>query len=132
MADPASKDEAAKARIIGHMNADHAESLSYYLQHYISLSPRVARGAILCDISLSAMTLRTTDNKTHTIPFSPPMTSWAEARTRSVDMDRVSRNALDISSIRITSYDPPQNFLLMLMSSPSLVAAMIWATSVVS
>jgi hypothetical protein len=109
MAEQVSKDEVAKARIIGHMNADHADSLSYYLQHYCSLSPRTARGAILSDISLSAMTLRTTDNKTHTIPFSPAMTSWAEARTRSVDMDRESRSALDISSIRITFYEPPRS-----------------------
>ncbi|KUJ13593.1 uncharacterized protein LY89DRAFT_687627 [Mollisia scopiformis] len=108
MADQSSKDEAAKARIIKHMNADHADSVSYYLQHYCSLSPRAARGAALSDISLSAMTVRTVDNKTHTIPFTPPMTSWAEARTRTVDMDRESRSALDVSSIRITSYEPPR------------------------
>lgn len=109
MADLESKNEAAKARIIKHMNADHAESLSYYLQHYRSLSARAARGAILDDITLSAMSLRTTDNDLHQIPFNPPMTSWAEARQRTVDMDREAREALGISSIRITTYEPPRS-----------------------
>jgi hypothetical protein len=108
MADQASKDAASKQRIIKHMNGDHADSLSLYLQHYCKLSARTARGAVMTDISLSAMAFRTTDGKTHTIPLKPPMTSYAEARTRSVDMDREARSALDLSSIRITSYLPPR------------------------
>ncbi|KAL5323738.1 hypothetical protein ACEPPN_008279 [Leptodophora sp. 'Broadleaf-Isolate-01'] len=102
------QDEAAKARIIKHMNADHADSLSYYLQHFCKLSSRTAHGAIISSITLSSMTLKTTDGKSHTIPFEPPMKSWSEARTRTVDMDREARTALDISSIRITEYDPPR------------------------
>jgi len=109
MGDQASKDAATKQRIIKHMNGDHADSLSLYLQHYCNLSARSTRGAVMTDISLSAMTFITTDGKTHTIPFSPPMASYADARTRSVDMDREARSALDISSIRITSYLPPRN-----------------------
>jgi hypothetical protein len=104
MADQASKDAASKHRIIKHMNGDHAETLSLYLQHYCKLSARAARGASMTDISLSAMIFRTSDGKTHTIPLNPPMASYAEARTRSVDMDREARSALDVSSVRITSY----------------------------
>ncbi|KAH7407120.1 hypothetical protein BKA64DRAFT_665875 [Cadophora sp. MPI-SDFR-AT-0126] len=102
------QDEAAKARIIKHMNADHADSLSYYLQHFCKLSSRTAHGATLSSISLSSMTLQTTDGKKHTIPLDPPMKSWSEARTRSVDMDREARSALDISPIRISEYEPPR------------------------
>jgi hypothetical protein len=108
MADQASKDAAAKQRIIKHMNNDHADSLSLYLQHYSKLSARSARGAIMTDISLSAMTFQTTDGKTHTIPLKPPMISFADARTRSVDMDREARSALNVSSIKLTSYLPPR------------------------
>ncbi|KAL2072922.1 hypothetical protein VTL71DRAFT_10246 [Oculimacula yallundae] len=102
------QDEAAKARIIKHMNADHAESLSYYLQHFCKLSSRIAHGATLTSITLSSMTFKTTDGKTHTIPLNPPMKAWSEARQRSVDMDREARNGLGISSIRITEYEPPR------------------------
>ncbi|CZR67972.1 related to integral membrane protein [Phialocephala subalpina] len=108
MADPISKDEAAKARIIKHMNADHADSLSLYLQHYCHLSARSTRNAQISSISLAHMSLQTTDGKAYSIPFSPPMTSWAEARTRTVDMDREARTALDVSNIKITSYEPPR------------------------
>jgi hypothetical protein len=106
MADP-SADTAAKERIIKHMNADHQNSLTYYLQHYGKLSHRSARCATLTDISLSAMTLQTTNGKKHKIPFSPPMKSWSDARTRTVEMDRVARSALDISPIRVTEFVGP-------------------------
>ncbi|PBP16235.1 hypothetical protein BUE80_DR013052 [Diplocarpon rosae] len=102
------QDEAARARIIKHMNADHADSLSYYLQHFCQLSPRAARGGTLVAISLAAMRLRTADGRAHTVPFQPPLTAWSEARARSVAMDREARAALDISPIRITAYAPPR------------------------
>ncbi|TVY34028.1 hypothetical protein LOCC1_G008649 [Lachnellula occidentalis] len=37
------------------------------------------------------------------------MKTYAEARQKSVDMDRESRAALDISSIRLTSYQRPRS-----------------------
>jgi hypothetical protein len=107
MADQASKDAAAKERIIKHMNEDHQRSLSYYLQHYCRLSSRAASKATLSDISLTTLTLLDSYNKTHKIPFDPPMTSYAEVRPRVVEMDRESRAALGISSISITEYSPP-------------------------
>jgi hypothetical protein len=106
MADP-SKDAATQERIITHMNADHQSSLSLYLQHYLSLSPSLAANPKLTSISLSSLTLQTTDGRTHSIPFNPPMTSYAEARARSVAMDKESRAGLGLSTIKITSYIPP-------------------------
>ncbi len=108
MAEQASKDAAAKQRIIKHMNNDHADSLSLYLQHYSKLSASPARGATMTDISLSAMTIQTTDGKTHTISLKPPMSSFADARIRSVEMDREARSALDLSSIHLSTYLPPR------------------------
>jgi hypothetical protein len=108
MADPA-KDAAIRKRIITHMNADHQSSLSLYLQHYLSLPPRTASYPELTSISLSALTLETTDGKTHTIPFTPPMTSYAEARARAVAMDHESRTGLGLSTIKITTYIPPSS-----------------------
>lgn len=110
MADPgqAAKDAAIKQRIISHMNADHQISLSYYLRHYKQLSSREARSPILSNISLESMTVTAVDGKTYTIPFDPPLKSFAETRTRVVDMDRECREALDISNIRITEYEAPR------------------------
>lgn len=104
------KEAAAKGRIVKHMNADHATSLSLYLQHYCHIRPGAARGAQLEDIGFNSMTIRTKDGKTHEIAIEPPMASWSDARPRVVEMDRITRDALDISPIRITSYIPPTSF----------------------
>jgi len=128
MEDQAAKDTAAKERIIKHLNADHQRSLSYYLQHYANVSARTARAPTITDISFSAMTLRTTDGKTHSIPFNPPMKSWSEARTRTVEMDREARAALDISDIRITEYEPPADVLQMAILGICLFTFTMFAT----
>jgi hypothetical protein len=88
------------------MNNDHADSVALYAQHFCKLSRSTARGAKLEDIDLDGMTISASGNQ-HRIPFSPPMKAFAEARTRTVDMDREARAALDISSTKITSYIPP-------------------------
>jgi len=106
MADPA-KEAATKQRIITHMNNDHAESLSLYAQHYLQLSPRASQHAQLKDITLNGMTILTSSGQTHTIPFNPPMSSFADARPRVVEMDQASRRALGISSIKVDRYIPP-------------------------
>ncbi len=108
-ADEAAQETAVKQRIIKHMNGDHADSLALYLQHYLHLTSRAASGAKLADLSLSEMTILTRDDKAHIVRFSPPMTGWADTRTRTVDMDRECRRALGISSIRITEYEPPRS-----------------------
>lgn len=107
MADSA-KDAASKQRIIKHMNDDHADSLAVYTQHFCKLSQSASKGAKLADIDLDGMTL-SASGKEHRIPFSPPMKSYAEARARSVELDREARNGLGISSTKITTYLPPSS-----------------------
>lgn len=124
MADQATKDAAAKARVISHMNADHQRELSHYvssgllcppfsradlftkLRHYAKLSASAARSPKLDDISLSSMTISTPASGTHTIPITPPMSSYADARLRAVSMDETARSALGISSVQIKSFVP--------------------------
>jgi len=128
MADQAAKDAASKQRIITHMNNDHSESLSLYLQHFAQLSARTARDSKMTDISLETMTFRTSDGKTQTIPLSPPMTSYAEARTRSVEMDREAREALNISSIKVTRYLPPRKPLHIVTFAACSLMYVVFAT----
>ena len=77
------------------------------LRHYAKLSSSTASSPTLTDISLSQLVFRTRDGNTHVIPFQPPMKSFSEARVRTVEMDRESRAALDLSSIRVTEFDLP-------------------------
>ena len=98
-------DDAAKARIISHMNSSHADSLSAYLQYYNRVPLPAASNPSMVDISLSSMTIRDANLKTHIVRFSPPMASLADARVRTVAMDTEARRAL---GVRITSYTPPR------------------------
>lgn len=91
MADQAAKEKAAKERIITHLNNDHQQSLTYYLQHYNSLSQWESSSPILTDITFDALTFRLASGGRSTIPLYPPMTSWSEARIRTVEMDRIAR-----------------------------------------
>lgn len=128
MEDP--KADAAKARIISHMNADHSLSLSYYLRHYAQLSASQARKPSMLDISFDSMTLQTAAGKKHTIPINPPMNSWADARLRAVDMDREAREGLGIDSIRITAYEPPKTpFHIFVFTTCACVVIIFTASS---
>lgn len=109
MADQASKDAAAKDRIVQHLNKDHQRSLSYYLQHYNSLSAWEASSPVLTDITFFHLVFRLSSGDRSTIPLYPPLTSWSEARIRTVEMDRDARAALGISSIQLASYLPPKS-----------------------
>jgi hypothetical protein len=97
-------DDAAKARIISHMNNSHEDALSVYLQHYNRVPLPAASNPTLLDISLSSMTILDANDKVHTVRLSPPMTSLADARVRTVAMDTEARRAL---GVRITAYEPP-------------------------
>jgi hypothetical protein len=122
MAGETPNDAAAKARIIKHLNADHQASLSYYLQHFNSLSSFEARNPTLTNITFDSMTLKTAGGNMSTIPLYPPMTSWSEARSRTVEMDQIARTALDISSIRITEYEPPTSPFQVILFALCLLA----------
>lgn len=104
-------DQAAKDRIIKHLNHDHQRSLSYYLQHYNGLSSWEASRPTLTDITFDYLVFQLSSGNRSTIPLYPPMTSWSEARLRTIEMDRVARTALDISSIQITEYEPPKSLV---------------------
>jgi len=110
--DQASKDAASKARIIKHMNGDHQRELSHYLRHYCSLSASKARKPLLRDLDFNSMTIQTTDGAAHIVPISPPMSSWADARIRAVDMDRTARASLGISHLVVNEYQPPKLLLV--------------------
>jgi len=110
------------------MNADHQRSLSYYLQHFNELSASAASKPLLRDITFSSLTIQSADGKPHTIPINPPMKSWSEARTRTVEMDREARAALGISSILITSYEPPRSPLHVTVLALCLLTFVIFVT----
>ncbi|KAH8601862.1 hypothetical protein B0O99DRAFT_607619 [Bisporella sp. PMI_857] len=128
MADAAAQNAAAKARIISHLNKDHQRSLSYYLQHYNSLSSFEARSPVLTDITFDYMTFRTSWGNISSIPLSPPMKAWSEARTRTVEMDRVSRKALGISHISLTEYKLPNSLFQRTIFALCILTVVIFAT----
>jgi hypothetical protein len=118
-------------RIITHMNADHADSLVRYLEHYHQLSSFSARNAHITDITLSTLILSTRaaprqppsagedqagrktelTADTYIIPLDPPLTSWAQARERLVKMDEECVTGLGRSKVTLKTYLPPTNTL---------------------
>ncbi|KAJ6788601.1 hypothetical protein PWT90_05497 [Aphanocladium album] len=103
----ASDNEARKDRIISHMNRDHTREMANYLRHYNSLTKRQATNPSLRDLSLDTMHIRA-GGFNHEVPLVPPLKSWDELRPRLVEMDAVSRKALGISDITVTTYLPPR------------------------
>ena len=112
----ADKDAAAQARIITHMNADHSDSLIRYLRHYHGVSSLVARNARLTAIALDSMTISASllpfSSTSYPIKFDPPLSSWAEARARLVEMDGDSCKGLGCSDVTVKRYAPPTGFML--------------------
>jgi len=106
MSEKISQDEAAKARIITHMNADHHDSVIRYLEHYHLLSPFSAYNGTIKDISLHNLTLLCSGTVYET-PFEPPMTSYREARERLVEMDKDCVTALKRSDVTVKEFIPP-------------------------
>jgi Protein of unknown function (DUF2470) len=112
---------ALKARIITHMNADHASSLSLFARHYCKLPTAQARTAQLTDIELTHLVISTTTaapftnyatNRTvarNYIALAPPLSSFAEARARLVAMHAEALASLGLSDIAVTQYQPPQS-----------------------
>ncbi|KAL5594012.1 hypothetical protein BROUX41_001064 [Berkeleyomyces rouxiae] len=112
MATPTDSD--IKARIVSHMNRDHARELTHYLRAFSGLSARAARAnTTLADVSLDKLTLTTTAAgriHTHTIALEPPLASLTEMRTRLIEMDTSARAQLGgISDIAMTGcYSAPR------------------------
>ncbi|KAL8686104.1 MAG: hypothetical protein Q9218_007344 [Villophora microphyllina] len=106
-----SQDEAAKARIIKHMNADHQDSLVRYLEHFCHLSSFSARNAELERVTLDSLSISVNKAQTYPVPIQPPMTSWSEARSRFAALDGEAVKSLGRSSTTVKEYRRPRGFL---------------------
>lgn len=96
-----------KQAIINHMNADHQESLSLYLQAYCSVGASTAKTAQLQDLTLSDLLIRTADGTRYTVPFTPPLKSLSEARPRVVALHHAALSRLGLSDVKVTEYRLP-------------------------
>ncbi|KAI4177431.1 MAG: hypothetical protein LQ343_000412 [Gyalolechia ehrenbergii] len=105
------KDEAAKERIIKHMNADHQDSLVRYLEYFCHLSSSSARNAKLESVTQDSLSISTSTGKTHVVPIQPAMTTWSEARTRFAEIDAQAVAGLGRWSITVKRYERPRGFL---------------------
>jgi hypothetical protein len=80
---------AIKARIINHMNADHADSVEDYLKFYNSINA-APQSAKLIDLNLDSMEIGYIDEsgvqQTTFVKILPPMGSLAESRVKLVAM----------------------------------------------
>lgn len=102
-----------KSFIIKHMNTDHQDSLSLYLQVYNNVSASTSKTAYLSDLTLSDLLITTSDNNgnnvtRYTVPLTPPMKSFSETRSRVVAMHHHCLTKLGLSDITITEYRPPR------------------------
>ncbi len=113
MASQSEKDAAARTRIITHMNADHQDSISRYLQYYHCVSSFGSRNAVLSDIDFASMTILPSPNseRVYRVAMSPPMTSWSEARPRVVEMDTEATAALGRSTVTVKEYVRPRGLM---------------------
>src|SRR5690349_8717087 len=122
---------AMKSRIITHMNADHADSLSLFLQHYCGVPPSMAdkrsgsastsTSVRLEDITLSHLIVASPIGR-NLIPIDPPMKTLAEARERLVAMHRESLAGLGFSDIVVSEYRWPQGWWQILVFITCAVA----------
>ena len=109
---------ALKARIITHMNADHAFSLSLFARYYCKLPVQQSYTAKLTDVELTHLIISTTSTFTNYttnrttarnyIPLTPPLSSFSDARERMVAMHNEALAGLDLSDVIVTEYRPPK------------------------
>lgn len=97
---------ALQARIITHMNADHAFSLTLYARHYNHLPQHMACTARLESLTLTHLTMTSSFGRL-LVPFSPPLTSLTQAREKLVAMHADCLAVLDVADVRVAQYRPP-------------------------
>jgi Protein of unknown function (DUF2470) len=113
---PASKEQLQQQRICTHMNNDHSDTLSLYLQVYCKVPSKEAQWPKMEEILLDGMRISTAnspDSKSRTsffIPFEPAMNSYADARNKTVEMHKHCLKALGRSDITIQEYRAPTGF----------------------
>jgi len=81
------------------------------MENYHQVSSWTAYDAKISDITLDKLTF-SCGGKTYVTPFSPPMTSYREARERVVEMDKECVSALGRSDITISQYAFPTGWYL--------------------
>ena len=86
-------DAESKAKTMAHMNKEHKHDLSLYLQHFAGLSATAAVDPELVDMDTQTLTIRST-NDTTIIPFTPPLESWNDRRSRLVEMSAEAEKAV--------------------------------------
>ena len=106
-----SKDAEAQRRIISHMNKDHQDSVTRFLEHFAQVSNSSARNAKLTDITLESLTITSHTGSPYHIPLDPPLKNWMEARERMVAMDQEALRGLGRSNITVKEYRRPRGFL---------------------
>jgi hypothetical protein len=118
-------DDPAKQRIIAHMNKEHSRELSHYLRHLCGLSPSAAAAnPTLVDITTQGM-LISASGQQHKIPFTPPLESLRDARTRLVAMDADARAALNIGDVVVDGWQPPR------LDANGVLAGFLWVYFVI-
>ncbi|POS87145.1 hypothetical protein EPUL_000544 [Erysiphe pulchra] len=120
------KVEVNKDRIINHMNTDHADSPSLFLQYFLQVPPQEAQYASIYDISLSTVSIKTVNSKNYTVPLDPPMKSWSETREKMKEMDRVARQSLGIQDINYVPYKFPTSPLHVSVFSACAITFLIF------
>ena len=97
---------AIQTRITTHMNADHATTLSLFLQHYAHLPAPLSTPARITNIKLTHIILTSPHGQSY-IPLVPPMASFADARPRMVAMHQDALRGLGLSDTKVEVYKPP-------------------------
>lgn len=111
----ASSPETAQ-RIMAHMNADHADSLARYIQHFGGVWAISARQPEMVRLSRASMTIASTgpvgasfSRGLHTtISFEPALAAGlGDARKRLIDMDEEARRGLGREDVTVRQYRFP-------------------------
>ncbi|KAI6245632.1 hypothetical protein HI914_06236 [Erysiphe necator] len=121
-----SAEDTIKHRIIQHMNDDHADTPSLFLQHYSRVSRQEAEGASIYDISLSAVHIQTKSSKNYTVSIDPPMKSWNETREKMKQMDQTARQALGVQQVNYVAYKFPTSPLHISVFSACAITFLIF------
>ena len=99
--------EAAKSRILSHMNKDHPDSLALYLAHSQNINP-TSLSPQMTDISFENISIALNPNgRVVKVPIEPPLASWMEARGKLETMDKEARSALGRDRVRVKRFVPP-------------------------
>lgn len=112
--DPAAKEAAVKARVISHMNKDHAGELELYLRAFSGLSASGAANPQITHMYLDGLAIKSASG-THTVAIEPPLPNWGASRVRLVEMAQAALTKLDLSDIKIDRYAPPAGFDLVVL-----------------